>query len=132
MELQRCVEKQSQHEWVRPTNKNIYEVSDLLSRKSIVHSSCMGPYAPPGYESSEGIVGLFITDLRHLEVDKFISQKHTDGTYFLKVCWLGFTEDEDTREPLQIMYEDLQPLRTEFSYQLNRPLAKQALKFLQS
>ena len=117
---------------VRLTHKNVYEVSDLLSRKSIVHSSRMWPYAPLGYEPSEGIVKLFITDLGHLEVDKFISLKHTNGTYFLKVRWLGFTEDEDTWEPLQIMYEDLQPLTTEFIYQLNTPLAKQALKLLQS
>ena len=110
----------------RATHRNVYEIRDLLGRKKIAHSSRLWPYAPPHYQPPPNLLKLFLTDVGPLEVDSIIDLKHDKGEYLLLVKWLGFTDIDNSWEPLTSLANDLPIMVGEFLSSLTTKLGKRA------
>ena len=73
----------------------------------MVHSSRLWPYALREYQSNEALRKQFIEDKGVFEVISIDDSKLTNNQFFVLISWMGFSQEENTWEPLKTLHEDL-------------------------
>eukprot|EP00924_Labyrinthula_sp_SR-Ha-C_P003577 maker-scaffold_53-augustus-gene-1.22-mRNA-1 protein AED:0.44 eAED:0.44 QI:0/0/0/0.5/0/0/2/0/1183 len=92
---------------MRTLSGNVYEIELLQGKKTTAHSTRLLWYKPEGYIPSAEVVKQFASDAGQLEVQQFTGLRHENGRYELCTRWKGFTEADDTWEPLDVIWEDV-------------------------
>eukprot|EP00924_Labyrinthula_sp_SR-Ha-C_P006957 maker-scaffold_8-snap-gene-5.6-mRNA-1 protein AED:0.93 eAED:1.00 QI:0/0/0/0.5/1/1/2/0/393 len=106
----------SKLKWTRPykvlktLSGNVYEVESLQGKKVTAHSTRLLWYEPDGCVPSAEVRKQFTLDTGLLEVQEFIDLRHENGVYELRTRWKGFTQVDDTWEPLEVIWEDVRQL----------------------
>eukprot|EP00924_Labyrinthula_sp_SR-Ha-C_P007881 snap_masked-scaffold_28-processed-gene-4.0-mRNA-1 protein AED:1.00 eAED:1.00 QI:0/0/0/0/1/1/2/0/489 len=99
-------------EWSGPVqiletvSKNVYKIRALDGKVVEVHGSRLYFYEPSGSVPSEAPRKVYVGNFKHLEVAKFGDVKY-DPHLAEYVRWRGFCSEDNTWEPVQVMYEDV-------------------------
>src|SRR5690606_8978602 len=74
----------------------------------------------------------YATDYGVLEVKKFVGLRVEKGESEVKVRWKGFTQDDESWEPLEVMNEDLPKMLWKFldSKSFKSPLKEKAKDYV--
>eukprot|EP00924_Labyrinthula_sp_SR-Ha-C_P006385 augustus_masked-scaffold_57-processed-gene-0.54-mRNA-1 protein AED:1.00 eAED:1.00 QI:0/0/0/0/1/1/5/0/2940 len=102
-------------EWSGPVqiveiiSKNVYKIKALDGKATEVHGSRLYFYEPSGFVPSEALRKIYVGNFKHLEVAKFGDVKYDPhlAEYVIEVRWRGFRSEDNTWEPVQVMYEDV-------------------------
>eukprot|EP00924_Labyrinthula_sp_SR-Ha-C_P000607 augustus_masked-scaffold_27-processed-gene-4.59-mRNA-1 protein AED:1.00 eAED:1.00 QI:0/0/0/0/1/1/3/0/1847 len=102
-------------EWSGPVqiteiiSKNVYKIKALDGKATEVHGSRLYFYEPSGFVPSEALRKIYVGNFKHLEVAEFRDVKYDPhlAEYVVEVRWRGFRPEDNTWEPVHVMYEDV-------------------------
>jgi len=94
----------------------VYVVEDILTQKrTCVHVSRLKRYADGDLNITVDVRDQVAYDEQGLCVEEILRWKNTTAGIVLLVRWLGFSEADDTWEPLQTLYVDIPEMICDFA-----------------
>ena len=92
---------------VDTVDHNVFKVRDLvLDSEHIVHAERLVMYADSSLDVTSEIIAQAAHDGEGYSIDRIISHSSIDGTWHLRIKWLGFENEENTDEPLDQIFAD--------------------------
>jgi hypothetical protein len=102
----------------------IFEVTDLLSKKlSKVHSQRLKFYADSSLEITEELKLQLQHDGEGFDIECILNHRIKSGRWEFYISWAGFTEQENTWEPVLQLYADIPTYVKEYLHSLKAKTA---------
>eukprot|EP00924_Labyrinthula_sp_SR-Ha-C_P005510 augustus_masked-scaffold_62-processed-gene-0.16-mRNA-1 protein AED:1.00 eAED:1.00 QI:0/-1/0/0/-1/1/1/0/2107 len=110
---------------------HLYLVADLDGKEKLRHSTLLIPFAPVSFLPSPLTKLVFRMDKNNLEVERFTKLvKGEENNLFFEVKWKGFSDGDNTLEPVTTMYEDLPDLVKKFIENNSGKLVRELVQYL--